>query len=164
MKYYFFLVAFCFLFESQAAFSQYIAPADKTKHKLFAYDDPTVEFSSKLMRELGGMSNARAAKGTLSCSMILTKDWAYPSAEVTPFCFDAQTSCMRYDLMQQQLKIVKGKQRDFVEKALPEMYKNTLFTLYGCKIALEASMTGSLTLPPVGSFVYPFVNLAPVPK
>ncbi|HUX80387.1 MAG TPA: hypothetical protein VMW10_11705 [Alphaproteobacteria bacterium] len=164
IKYYFLLISSFLLFESSAALSQatqpYNQPSDN--HKLFEMEDPSVEFSVKFMGQLSGMANAREGKGKLSCSVILNKDWAYPNALVTPFCFDAQTNCIRFDLIQQQLKTEKEPFLSVVKKAYPHMREAALLSLYGCKMALEASLNGSeLKLPQAGNYGAPTPGATP---
>lgn len=164
MKHYFLLIGFFLLFGSHTAFSQVKQPYSlpSVNHKLFELEDPSVEFSVKYMGQLSGMANAREAKGKLSCSVILNKDWAYPNALVTPFCFDAQTNCIRLDLIQQQLKTEKEPFLEVVKKAYPMMRENALLSLYGCKMALEASLNGSeLKFPQAGNYGPPTPRATP---
>jgi hypothetical protein len=160
MKPYFSLIILGFLFESQPAFSQTSSSSTYAvltqNHKLMELDNPSVSFAPAFMGQLSGMSNAREAGGGLSCVVILNPDWAYPNALVTPFCFNAQTDCIRYDLMQQQLKVASGPSLETAKKLASAMRESAILSLYGCKLALEASLRGSqLQLPQAGSYGTP---------
>jgi len=169
MKYYFSLIILCLLFENHPTFSQnvpYTLPGQPTaNHKLMEMENPSVEFSVNFMGQLSGMANAREGKGQLSCLVILNKDWAYPDALVTPFCFDAQTNCIRFDLIQQQLKTEKGDFLEVVKAAYPRMREAALLSLYGCKMALEASLRGGkLNFPSIGNYgTVPYQQATPPP-
>lgn len=166
MKSYFSLIVLGFLLEGQAAFSQTSSSSTYAvltqNHKLMELDNPSVKFAEQFMGQLSGMANAREGAGTLSCTVILNPDWAYPNALVTPFCFNAQTDCIRYDLMQQQLKISKGPALEAAKVLYSQMRESAILSLYGCKLALEASLRGSqLQLPQAGSYGSPGQGATP---
>ncbi|OJW50202.1 MAG: hypothetical protein BGO67_02430 [Alphaproteobacteria bacterium 41-28] len=166
MKPYFSVIIFGLLFESQAAFSQTSSSSTYAvltqNHKLMELDNPSVKFSVQFMGQLSGMANAREGGGELSCTVILNPDWAYPNALVTPFCFNAQTDCIRYDLMQQQLKLATGPALETARKLASSMREFAILSLYGCKLALEASLRGSqLQLPQAGSYGPPGQGATP---
>lgn len=143
---FFLFTALCFICSNTALFSQ--------------TDEPSVAISPMLMNQLAGVGAGSKSKGILTCSALLKKTWGYPNAQVTPFCYDAETACMRYDLLKQEAHKDQGRQMKNLKEIIPFSHADASMKLYGCKVALEAVMAGnSINLPPVGSYTSPFLNL-----
>lgn len=127
MKFHFSLTAFCLFVSGSAAFSQN-----------YLTQGPSVEFSKKVAEQVAGAGEG--TRGILNCHILLTKEWAYPNAQVTAFCNDAETSCLRYALILQRLKIEKGAANIRKLKNDASLgWNDTELRLRGCQLAIEAS-------------------------
>jgi hypothetical protein len=159
MKPYLFLISLGFIFENSTAYSEdftsFYAQPDNPQSKISTtpVEDPAVPFEAKYMRQLGGYQAAQAANGKLSCSILLNKQWTYPDAQVTPNCYDAETGCVRYLMVQKQKEVFAGKPKEAVANMVPIGFNDTILRLYGCAGALIATLTGNKSLPTAGSFV-----------
>lgn len=133
MKPYFLLTILCFLFENQPVFSQ---------------ASPFVELSRAAAIALFGVGQKRV----LNCSTLVNKSWAYPSAQVVPFCNEAETSCLRYGLMEEKMAKAKGATFERVKKDFFLARDDVMLKLRGCQLALEASVTDPSALPGATSY------------
>lgn len=127
MKFYFFLTALGVFFGSDAAFSQH-----------YLTESPSVEFPKGIATEVAGMGDA--SKGVLNCNILLGKQWPYPNAQVTAFCNEAETGCLRYFLILKHMKKAKGE--PYLTKLKRDAslaWNDTQVRLRGCELAIEAS-------------------------
>lgn len=150
MKSYLLFVLVCFF--------SFCSQADPNK-------EPSVVFPKQVLKQVAGIGSTQKYKGVFTCKDLLTKTWAYPSAQVTSFCYDAETSCMRYDLIQQMRTSKTSPQNENlqipgnVQGNLAFAHDDAQVKLEGCVLAIQATMTGSnLVLPPTGSYA-PLINL-----
>ena len=151
MKPYFFLCILGLLLESQPVFSKYsVDQFIRVKYEKGA--DPAVSFDQKYMRQLGGTVAAKKANGKLSCDILLNKEWVYPNAQVTPPCYEAETGCFQFKMLQAQEEIFVGENKVAITHMLPISWDNVIVMLYGCSGALIASLTNNGKLPFPGSY------------
>lgn len=127
MKFHFSFTIFSLFFGSVAALAQ-ISPSQ----------EPSVEFSKAVATQVAG--SGAATHGILNCPILLNKQWAYPNAQVTAFCNDAETACLRYALILQQIKLAKG--ATYLAKLKRDVgfaWNDTQLRLWGCALSIEAS-------------------------
>ena len=132
MKFYFFLTAFCFLFENSVVFAQ---------------EGPSVLFSPGIPGRLMGMGNTSSKSRILDCRSLLTKLWAYPNAQVTGICNEAEIACLRYGLSQEALKKGKEAITENFKATLPLIRNDAQLKLRGCQLAIEGTLSGFKSMP-----------------
>jgi len=127
MKFHFSLTICSVFFGSVAAFSQ-----------IYPSQAPFVEFSKEVAIKVAGTGDA--THGILNCPILLGKQWAYPNAQVTAFCNEAETGCLRYALIFRQVKLAKGETRlKRLQRDMSLAWNDTQVRLAGCAAAIEAS-------------------------
>lgn len=127
MKPYFFLSILYFLLANHASFSQ---------------TAPSFKFSPKVASELFGVSGV---KKELNCEGLVAGTWTYPNSQMTPFCYEASTSCIRYGLIVQKMKVASSER---LKADLSLAQKDLELKLRGCQLALEAVLANPTA--PVG--------------
>ncbi len=128
MKPSFFFPLLCFLFQIQPVFSD---------------TSPTAQFSREVARQVFGVGNP---KSILNCSILLNKTWAYPNAQATSFCNDAETSFVRYCLVEQKIKHPQGADMDKLKHTYALARQDTILKLEGCVLAIEATISGNTSV------------------
>ncbi len=103
---------------------------------------PAVEFSSQTATQILGAGGLSKTKRILNCTTLLNKDWGYPNAQVTGFCYDAETACLRYGLIISAIKYGVGEAHlENLKKDLALAVNDVALRLRGCQLAIEASVT-----------------------
>lgn len=121
------LTIFSLFFSSVAALSQN-----------YPSQVPFVEFSKAIAIQVAGSGNA--THGILNCHILLGKQWAYPNAQVTAFCNEAETGCLRYALILRQMKLTKGAiYLARLKRDIGLAWNDTQLRLRGCALSIEAS-------------------------
>ncbi|MBS0272256.1 MAG: hypothetical protein JSR85_06375 [Proteobacteria bacterium] len=131
LRSYLFLTTVCMLSCNTPLFSQDKLP-----------EEPYVKFPATLMNQLAGMGAGARSKGILTCTEFLKKTWPYPNAQVTSFCYDAETACIRYDLFLEQIKSGNMKPTANQKQSLELSRADAQMKLEGCAMALEFMMSG----------------------
>lgn len=112
------------------------------KHSI-AEEGPAFALSPEVLSSFVGFGVPSTTTYTLNCTTILSKQWAYPTGQVTAVCHDAETSCLRYTLMKEQLEkkpTANLKQYFALTTQEAERY------LYGCVLAIETAIKGGSLL------------------
>jgi len=111
-------------------------------HLVYCQSTPAVELSEKTAVQILGATGLTRAKRTLNCTTLLNKDWAYPNAQVTGFCYDAETACLRYGLIIQAIKNGKGEaELTRLKQDFALAVNDVALRLRGCQLAIEASVS-----------------------
>ena len=127
MKFHFSLTIFSLFFGSVAALAQ-----------TYPSDAPVVEFPKAIATQVAGSGDA--SHGILNCPILLNKQWPYPNAQVTAFCNEAETGCLRYALILQQMKVAKGAAHlTRLKRDAALAWDDTQLRLRGCELSIEAS-------------------------
>lgn len=109
---------------------------------------PSVEFSKAIMTQIAGVTEG--AKGVLNCQTLLNKQWAYPNAQVTAFCNEAETGCLRYAMILKYMQRARSEVHAARLKGDASLaWNDTQLRLRGCALAIEASVNNS-------NFIYEF--------
>lgn len=112
--------------------------------KVFSQPAPSVTLSPQVTNELPGWGVPSTEGLVLNCENLLNKQWAYPSGGVVAICNETELSCFRYGLIQDRLK--KTPMPD-LEKELAFARQDVELKLLGCKLAIEAGISGTPFLP-----------------
>lgn len=166
MKHALWLIIFVSLCSFDTALSASNSSSSKKSAKTYSnIAEPSVPFPATLMKRLaGGATVGIKTTGRLNCPILLTKTWPYPNAHVTPFCYNAETSCAGLHLFTYSMQNAKGSDLNDMKAAYNNLKANVLMNLYACAGALQASLTRNTTaLPPLGYFVHPSLSLQAPP-
>lgn len=156
MKHYFFCLIFFSLWAPETAVS-----VSQSSNYTIIGPEPTVDFSTKYLRQLSDATTAMKAKGKMNCTLLLNKTWAYPSALVTPFCYAAETNCISLNLLENAMSTATGQELENMKKSHAFLVQNVYMNLHTCVKALEAALTNNTTvLPPLGYYA-PFQSITP---
>ena len=113
----------------------------------FAQSSLSVPFSPGVAEQvLRGIPN----NGALNCRLLINQTWPYPTPQVNPVCQDATNSCIRYSLIQRDLKRAKGERLAALKQAFPLARNDVQLKLMGCVVAIEATMNGGSLLGAAG--------------
>ena len=151
MKYFFLLLALI----SLGSFDKVYAASNASASSKSSSKDPgpSVPFPVTYMRKLAGVTLAAKAKGRLDCSLLLNKTWPYPNALVTPFCYNAETSCAALHLFKTSQQKATENDLKTMNQLSPYVDANVVMNLYACAEALQATLTNNTkALPPMGSY------------
>ncbi|EKE09967.1 MAG: hypothetical protein ACD_16C00099G0025 [uncultured bacterium] len=153
IKCFFWVLIFASIGSFDKAFSASTASSSKTSS---TQTEPSVPFSSTYIKKLAGVSNSMNGNNRLNCSFLLKKTWAYPNALVTPFCYNAETSCVGLQLFTTYMQNAKGSDLSDMKATYPYIRANVLMNLYACAEALQATLTNNkVVLPSFGYYTYP---------
>lgn len=152
---YLFLTALYTLSYSSPLFSQNVPP-----------EEPYVKFPAEVMNKLAGLGAGARSKGILTCTEFLKKTWPYPNAQVTSFCYDAETACLRHDLFLEQANSSGAAATEGQKQSLALARADAQMKLEGCAMALEFMVGGKKVknlIGAPGSYKAPLLPLTEAP-
>jgi hypothetical protein len=132
MKPYFLLVVLCFLCENQKAF------AAKFPFIAFTKDSVTSTINGQHTKDL-------------TCRILLTKTWPYPTNQATYPCYIATTACLAHGLIRQQ------QLEETEETALKKLSRELMIAknaadlqVLACQLAIESTWSGKSLIEAAG--------------
>jgi hypothetical protein len=132
MKVIFSLLAFCVTYSFQTCNAS--AP------------NPSVPFTQKTADSLFGPGTPEAKNRVLNCQMLINRVWPYPSAQVSPLCDDASTSCLRLSLLYKAAKSSDPTTVAQIKSDLPNAKNDVEMKLMGCAQAIEVTLNNPTSL------------------
>ena len=137
MKFYFFLIIFCFFIHNQGAFGD----AELTQHHPDT-EYPAIavssEFSDKIFMD--------PQRNLLNCPMLFNNNWNYPNGSSLALCDDAQLACLRYGLIIEKMKKATGPLLAELKKTLISSKEEVKLRLRGCELVIEATGIDTKTM------------------